>query len=329
VIPTLIGGRTLLDCLQSLVNQSRRDFEVIVVDNSGRGVARENGAEHYGAVILENKKNAGFGAAINAAFRQSRAPFLAILNDDAVACPDWICALLSEMEARPEAGMCASQVRLEGGEFLDSAGMLISGDGTTKQRGHLESPDRHSRPEDVLFPSGSAAMYRREMLEDIGLFDEDFFLYCEDSDLGLRGRWAGWKCCYAPGAVVEHRYSRTAGRASALKAYYVERNRLFLILKNFPAGLLVRSPWYAVQRYFWHAVSLFQGRGSAARFHEDNSGFVQLGFILLRAHFALLFRARRLWRNRRQIRARARIGPDEFRRLIEAHFITPRQVAAQ
>ena len=82
-------------------------------------------------------------------------------------------------------------------------------------------------------PSGSAALYRREMLEEIGLFDESFFLYCEDTDLGLRARWAGWECLYVPDAMVEHRYSHSAGKASALKAYYVERNRLFRDLQEF------------------------------------------------------------------------------------------------
>ena len=89
---------------------------------------------------------------------------------------------------------------------------------------------------DALLPSGSAALYRRKMLDEIGLFDETFFLYCEDTDLGLRARWAGWECVYVPGAVVEHRYSHSAGRASPLKAYYVERNRLYTAIKNLPSG---------------------------------------------------------------------------------------------
>ena len=79
------------------------------------------------------------------------------------------------------------------------------------------------------------------MLDEIGLFDESFFLYCEDTDLGLRARWAGWECGYVPGAVVEHRYSHSAGRASPLKAYYVERNRLYTVIKNFPFANAVRG----------------------------------------------------------------------------------------
>ena len=110
--------------------------------------------------------------------------------------------------------------------------------------------------EEVLLPSGSAALYRRAMLDEIGGFDDDFFLYCEDTDLGLRARWAGWKCLYVPGAVVEHHYSHSAGRASPLKAYYVERNRLFVLVKNFPAAdaaaRAVRDPGALLLALLWY-----------------------------------------------------------------------------
>ena len=127
--------------------------------------------------------------------------------------------------------------------------------------------------EEALMPSGSAALYRRTMLEEIGGFDDEFFLYCEDTDLGLRARWAGWKCLYVPQATVEHHYSHSAGRASGLKAYYVERNRLFVLVKNFPAGMLAAAPLATLARYWWHAWFLLQGTGSAARFRaEGNAG---------------------------------------------------------
>src|SRR5207237_8976989 len=102
------------------------------------------------------------------------------------------------------------------------------------------------------------------MLDEIGLFDESFFLYCEDTDLGLRARWAAWECLYVPEAVVEHCYSHSAGKASALKAFYVERNRLFLAFKNFTPLWLLRMPFYACLRYFWHTVFVAQGAGAAA-----------------------------------------------------------------
>jgi GT2 family glycosyltransferase len=327
-IPTLSAGPKLAACLASLEKQTLADFEVYVIDNSGKQLARAAASPWRGVSVIENKWNAGFGAAVNEAFRRSKARYVATLNDDAVAHPDWLCSLVRVMDSREDAGMCASQVRLAGGTQLDSAGMLISGDATSKQRGHLEPAEKYMQEEEVLFPSGSAALYRRKMLEEIGLFDEKFFLYCEDTDLGLRARWAGWTCLYAPNAVVEHHYSQTAGAVSPLKAYYVERNRLFVLLKNFPAGLLWRAPFAALARYFWHLVSVIQGNGSAARYRDENSGVLEMAYIAARAHAVLLKHGFRLLRQRREIRRNARIGVRDFERLVAKHFISPREVAA-
>ncbi|MGE5570315.1 MAG: glycosyltransferase family 2 protein [Rhodospirillales bacterium] len=327
VIPTLVAGPALVECLASLVRQSFRGFEILVIDNSGRQLAREAGANRFGAVILEQKENIGFGAAVNAGFRYSRAPLLATLNDDAVAHPDWLAQLVAAAEAHPRVGMFASQVVLSESGQLDSAGMLVCGDGTSKQRGHFEPPERYNRLEEVLLPSGSAALYRREMLDEIGMFDEDFYLYCEDTDLGLRARWAGWTCIYVPGARVDHGYSATAGRASPLKAYYVERNRLCVLLKNFPAGLLLRAPGETLARYVWHFVSILQNRGMAARFTEGNHGMLDLAFIVVRAHAAVAFRAWSIWKKRRALRRTARLTSAEFRALLEKHRIAAREVA--
>jgi GT2 family glycosyltransferase len=165
------------------------------------------------------------------------------------------------------------------------------------------------------------------MLDELGGFDEDFFLYCEDTDLGLRARWAGWKCWYTPDAVVYHHYSHTAGRASWLKAYYVERNRLFLLVKNFPARNLMAAPAVSLARYWWHAFFLQRGEGAAARFREDGaSGWAVIG-LAVRAHWSLLRNWGSLWRKRRAIRRKARITPATFSQLLRAHAISAREVA--
>jgi GT2 family glycosyltransferase len=201
--------------------------------------------------------------------------------------------------------------------------MLLCRDGSSKQRGHLEAPGVYPRRQEVLLPSGSAAFYRREMLEEIGLFDESFFLYCEDTDLGLRARWAAWECLYVPAAVVEHRYSHSAGQASELKAYYVERNRLFLAVKNLPFADLSLAPFYSLARYFWHFVYALQGRGKAAEF--DGAG-TKLPLLVARAYLALLARFPTLWKERRKMKRR--LTTKQFRGLIRRFAISPRQVAA-
>jgi len=327
VIPTLQADQALADCLASLERQTRSDFEVIVVDNSGRGLVRSGPAGRFGARIVENSRNVGFGEAVNQGVRASTAPFIVTLNDDAVASPGWIDALVRTAQAYPRAGMVASRVLLAGAGAIDSAGMLLCADGSSKQRGHGEPAARYAEPEEALLPSASAALYRREMLEEIGLFDGAFFLYVEDTDVGLRGRWLGWTCRYAPDAVVEHRYSHSSGRASRLKAYFVERNRLFLVAKTFPARMFWRVPLASLARYWWHAAAAAGGRGAAAEFRRSGNSALWLAAVVVRAHAALLWNLPRLRRQRRALRRKARISAADFRRLAAAYSISPRQGA--
>lgn len=316
-----------MECLSSLERQTQPDFEVIIVDNSGAGLVRRTEAASAGATIIEQDQNIGFGAAVNKGFYRSRGAFLATLNDDTVAHAGWLQGLTAAMGSSPEVGMCAPQVRLFGEQRLDSAGMLVGGDGSSKQRGHRMPPSAFSTEEEVLFPSGSAALYRRAMLDQIGLFDEAFFLYCEDADLGLRARWAGWKCLYVPEAVVEHHYSHSAGRVSTLKAYHVERNRLFVLVKDFPASMLLMAPFVTLARFWWHLFFMFQARGSSGRFRSEGGSGLQLLSIVLRAHYALILHWRCLWRKRRDIQRLARLSAKDFRDLLRAHSISARHMA--
>lgn len=324
VVPTLAADDGLADCLRALDAQSFDRFEVVVVDNSGANRVSASGKR---VRILANARNVGFGAAINQAIRDSEAPYVAVLNDDATPHPEWLSALFKAAEARSKAGMFASQVRLAGTDRLDSAGMLIALDGSSKQRGHGEPPANFASNSDTLFPTGSAALYRRKMLDEIGLFDERFFLYCEDTDLGLRARWAGWEGQYVAGAVVDHTYSKSAGRASALKAYYVERNRLYTVIKNFPISMVARAKFYAVARYGWHLLFMFTRTGKAAEFRDAGQPSWLLPFLVLRAHVSAVVRLPYLLRERREIFKSRRLTSREFRTLLAAHSISVRKVA--
>lgn len=328
VVPTLATDSMFLECLASLERQTCLDFEVVVVDNSGESRVRKHGVSGPRVRVIEPDRNVGFGAAINAAYATSTSPFLATLNDDACPHSGWLEALLTAMDSDASVGMCASRIVLANRAELDSAGMLLCADGSSKQRGHLQQPDLFEKSTEVLLPSACAALYRRNMLQQIGLFDEDFFLYCEDTDLGLRGRWAGWKCSFVPNAVVEHRYSYSAGRASPLKAYYVERNRLFVIAKTFPCAMLWKVPLVSLARYFWHGLSIFGGRGAASEFGKDGNSALLLPWYVLKAHVAFLAALPALWRSRRQIRAGASISPADFCRLATSHAISAREVAS-
>jgi GT2 family glycosyltransferase len=318
-IPTLNAGAPLQACLAALARQSFRDFETIVIDNGG--VAPDNAA----AIRIRPGENIGFGAAINLAARTSKAPYIASLNDDAEPEPQWLGELVRVMDADARVGMCASCVLLDD-QRLDSAGLLLCPDGSTKQRGHGDAPARYATEEEALMPSGSAALYRRELFDTaaLGGFDESFFLYCEDSDLGLRAQWLGWKCRYVPTARVLHRYSLSAGRASKLKAYLVERNRLALAVKCLPFSMLIAAPFAALERYWWH----WRLPGVAQEFRRDSNAFTLI-WIVCKAHLALFielpWRLRDRWRTRRA----ARISSAEFTALARRFRISPREVASQ
>ncbi len=201
--------------------------------------------------------------------------------------------------------------------------------GLASNAGHGQPAEMFGDAADVLMPSASAALYRREMLDEIGLFDENFFLYCEDTDLGLRARRMGWACAYVPDAEVEHHYSQSSGAASALKAWYVERNRLWVAVKNFPASMLWALPWQTATRYFWHLVYMLQNRGAAAQFRSESGGGLELAGMVFRAHWLVITHFGELRRKRRAIRKTARMTPGEFTGLLKKHSISGRKIAGQ
>ncbi len=329
IIPTLSAGEKLARCLQSLRKQTFQEFETIVVDNSGHGAAAKIvGAS--GARLIENDSNAGFGGAVNQCIEASEGEFICTLNDDAYPAPEWLESLISACETQPHVGMCASQIllRQQPGR-LDSTGLDIYGDGTTKQRQHREPGHPSGAPSEALIPSGCAALYRRSMLDEIGLFDADYFLYCEDTDLGLRGRLAGWNCLYVPAAVVDHDYSSTAGRASADKAYFVERNRLYTVLKVFPVFLWPLVPWYSTWRYAAHALAMIQGRGLASEFAKGKEKWWHLAIIVMSAHWNVLLQGARLLSKRRAVQGSAVLSGWSFWRLLRQHHTRAIDIATQ
>jgi GT2 family glycosyltransferase len=333
VVPTLSAGFTLWECVESLQTQLFLDFLIVIVDNSGARLVEQTWPallSRHRVAILHPASNLGFGAAVNLATRQFNSDFVAVLNDDATADPSFLSALVDDLDANPAAGSAAAQVRLSGAPSpqLDSAAMLIAADGTSKQRGHGAPPDSFPNPEEALLPSGSAALYRRAMLDQTGGFDDDFFLYCEDTDLGLRARWAGWSARYVPAAVVHHRYSHSVGRASKLKAYYVERNRLRTILKNFPAPLLLRAFLATPLRYLFHLAAMRAGRGAAAQFQQQGGSPFTLVACVVKAHLDAVAHLPHLLRQRRAIRRSARLSPDAFSATLRRFSISLREVAA-
>lgn len=318
IIVNLNGEAYLGDCLGALSAQTFRDFDVVVVDNgSTDGSLSLINRDFPWVRLVSLEENTGFARGNNLGIEASSSKYVATLNNDAIPKSGWLAALHRTAEGDGAVGMVASKILLgrEGGE-LDSAGMLVYPDGMSRQRGRGEEDrGQFDGIEDVLFPSACAALYRRDMLKEIGYFDEDFFSYCEDADLGLRARLAGWKAAFAPDAVVRHLYSSTGGKYSAFKAYHVERNRFWVLLKNFPISYIIVSPFYTLWRYLFQFYGLLSGRGSAARFAEsEKKGFI--AEVVLRVYLDLCAGIIPALRKRRKVWRLRKISRREYKRLL-------------
>lgn len=325
------NGRDLLSgCLKSVFAQSLEPNEVIVIDNGSQDGSVEYLNQFWGFKIhlIRFSVNQGFTAGVNAGIRQSISPWVALLNTDAKAHPNWLQAMMNVVTQASHVGMCASKILLEEPEErIDKVGHLIYSDGLNGGRGFGEADEgQFDHVEEILLPDGCAALYRRAMFDDVGLFDEQFFAYGDDAELGLRARWYGWTCLYAPTAVVCHRHSTSLGVESARKAFLVERNRIWLAAKLFPKRLLILNPIFSLWRYFWHAYAAVTGKGSAGVFVHHHS-FLGLLSVLLRAHISAFLGITEILRKRGQIALNKRLSSVEFLNLMKKYSITAKELA--
>jgi GT2 family glycosyltransferase len=241
VVPNWNGERFLSACLGSLREQSHEDFETVLVDNGSTdgsvAFARHNFPE---VRVLPLGENRGFSAAVNAGIRASHSGYVALLNNDTEVDPGWLEALVGAADSYAEAGSFSSKlVDFNDRRILDGVGDVLRRSGLPYRLGHGE-PDR-GQYDEAAFVFGAcagAALYRRSMLDDIGLFDEDFFANCEDGDLSFRAQLAGYRCLYVPGSVVYHMGSATFGKRSPTAVRLGTRNSLCLLVKNLPTPLV-------------------------------------------------------------------------------------------
>lgn len=315
-------------CLTSLGRQTEVDFEVIVVDNGSIDGSAEMAESEFGARVIRNSENRGFCIANNQGIALARGEFIALLNNDAEAKPSWLAALYRACSKRADIGMAASKSLVwENPARIDKVGHLIFPDGQNRGRGAgALDKGQFDREEEILWPDGCAAMYRKEMLDAIGGFDEDFFAYGDDAELGLRARIAGWKCMYAPDAVVRHHRGSTLGKGSAGRLHLIERNRVLLAAKLFPWSLLWRNPFYFVMRVAASASMALRGKGDTMYF-PGWRGKLRMAAIVLHGDLAALPLIPKMLRKRAGIARIRKLSPREVHRLILAHRLGWNEVA--
>jgi GT2 family glycosyltransferase len=266
IIPHYNGVHYLLPCLNALRAQTYPHLEIILVDNGSTDESLPLTRRDFPEVkILETGKNLGY-AAINYAFKYAQGDIIAPLNNDTEADPGWAQALVDALQKYPDAGMAASKMLLfDRRDTLHSAGDGFGTNGIPINRGVWQKDQGQFDDDTYIFGGcGGAAAYRREMLEDIGFFDEDFFMYLEDVDLNWRAQIAGYRAVFAPNAVVYHHLSASGG--GVIASYYTGRNTIFMLAKNLP-GSIFRRHWPAILKAQLKITvdALRAWRGEAAR----------------------------------------------------------------
>jgi GT2 family glycosyltransferase len=319
VIVNRDGGRLLVEALESLFDQTWTPLEVILVDNASCDGSADAAAARYGERlrVIRNVRNEGFARGNNQAMAVAGGEWVFLLNNDAVLERVAIEQAMRYVADKPEAGMVACRVMVyDKPHIFDSTGLLLYPDGVCRPRGWEEKDlGQYDQPDEVLAPSGSACAFRRAMLDAVGCFDESYFAYLEDLDLGMRGQLAGWKCYYVPGAIARHAKSMQSGNHSKFKAYHVERNRIYNAVKLLPSFILLMSPLFTVNRYLLQFYAARTQRGLSARFMKDYSWIGLLG-VLVRAHAVALVHLPEMIRKRRAIARTRRLSVDEWYRLI-------------
>jgi GT2 family glycosyltransferase len=241
------GEGLAIECLKSLERQTFNDFEIIIVDNASidgsvnsiTSYLKKSQLEHFTQIICANR-NLGFAGGNIEGLKYANGEYIALLNNDTEANPDWLKELVKTIDAAPDVGICASKMITYGTDLIDSAGdgfaTLLKGFKT----GEAEKEQGYNESRYVFGACAGAALYRRTMLQEIGFFDEDFFLIHEDTDLNFRAQLSGWKVLYVPSAVVYHKVRSSIGHMSDTAVYYTLRNSEFVRIKNIPCGVFLR-----------------------------------------------------------------------------------------
>ncbi len=237
------GKDVLPGCLEAIRRQTYTDFSVWVVDNGSTDGSDLWVRKHHPEVtVIAYEENRGFCKAYNDVLPHVTTPYVALMNNDVVAGPQWLQALVTTMDEDSQLWAAASKMLFDDAPHrIDRAGDAYTLEGAALMRGRGESASRFNRKEKVFGVCAGAALYRTAVFRELGYFDENFFILHEDVDISFRARLKGYECVYVPEAVVFHKGSHSLGRKSQTAVYYGQRNLEWVYLKNMPTPILCLS----------------------------------------------------------------------------------------
>lgn len=245
IIPNFNGMKFLPDCIASLKKQTAGEFEILIVDNGSKDGSlewiKEEKTKDTRISLIELPENKGFAGGVNAGLRAADSEFVILLNNDTVAEPDFIEKLYERIKDSEDIfAVSAQMIKASDHSLIDSAGDGITWVGWAYQRGIDEKTELYQNEKDVFSACAGAAIYRKKIIDEIGLFDEMHFAYLEDVDLSWRARLAGYRIIYLPSAKVYHLGSATSGsKYNAFKVRLSSRNNIYLHYKNQPTVQLI------------------------------------------------------------------------------------------
>ena len=303
------NGRHFLDaCLDAVRAQEGVAFETIVADNGSTDGSADHVAERFPWVrLVRLDENRGFTGGNNAGARAARGRYIAFLNNDTVADPQWLSALLRGLDEASGFALVSSQVvYMHDPAVVDSAGdgMLRWGGAFKHQHGGPASGATESR--EVFGVCGAACLMPKAVFDELGGFDDDFFASHEDVDLSYRARLRGYRCRYVADSIVHHHGSGTIGRVSPFAVFHGQRNLEWMYLKNTPGSLLLRTlPGHAVYT-------------AAAALH-----FTRLGLLgtFVKAKWAAIAGLPRVLRQRSDVQRRRKVGAEAITPLLESRWL--------
>jgi len=293
IIVNYNGERFLRRCLGSLRAQTCRDLEIIVADNASRDASVRIVREEYPEVrLLALPENLHFCRGNNAALALAQGKFIAFLNNDTHVVPEWAAEIIRGFEDHPEAGAIACKLVLaDQPEVLDNAGTEWLSVLIGHKIGWLQPARDFAEPRLIFGFCGGGCALRREVLEQVGAFDEDFESHYEDVDLSFRVQLAGWRCLYQPTATVFHHTAASYGQTSPLVVHRTTRNGDWVVVKNVPWPWLLKYGWAMVIHRLYALV-----------YWAFHGGF----WARVKGHWAALRGLRRMLGKRRVIQQQAK-----------------------